>query len=263
MHDTGGCPTIIWLSALQVELAPLLALLRPPEATQVAELVCWRGYLRNHELVASVCGVGGEASRKALASLLAVLPDARVLLVGTAGALDPCLSIGNVIVANRAIAWPEGDDGPPSQQRVLGARADLPALSEMPLGKPGQTIRVVPGRVISWDALVCEPALKAQLREVYSADCVDMETGHAAQFCAARGVPFLAVRGIADYADVGVEENRLKPQDLAIAVWHATIVAVQALDWLSEAEAHTVQYTNHNANAEDMSTLNEVGEQVI
>jgi len=235
-HDSGVPSTTIWLSALEVELAPLRALMGQPEAAQVAGLACWRGRLRGRELVAAVCGAGGDACRTALEALLADLPGPTVLVVGTAGALDPGLAVGDVVVANRPIAWPGDPAGPSSPQPVLGATASLSALGQTPRGPPGQAVRVVPGCVLTWDSIVYEPTLKAKLREVYGADCVDMETGHAAQVCAAGGVPFLAVRGISDSADAGIED--LCAHDLAIAAWRATLVAVESLGRPSSQNRH-------------------------
>jgi len=217
----------LWLSALPAEVAPLLALLEKATSTRMAGQACWHGYLRGHGLYVAVSGVGGEPCKRALVALLDSLPHARVLLVGTAGAVNPALDIGDVVVASRAVSWPWQGQQALRLAPVLGAIGGMPGLREEPEKESARVFRIVSGCILSWDELVRDELLKARLHENYGADCVDMETGYAARICAARGVPFLAIRGISDQANAQVGE--LESADLAVAVWHATIVAVEAL----------------------------------
>jgi adenosylhomocysteine nucleosidase len=161
--------------------------------------------------------------------LLDNLPNVRVLVVGVAGALNPALAIGDVVVASREVSWARQDQEPLKSAPVLGADGGVPDLRvESDKGSP-RAFKIVSGCILSWDELVHDELLKARLRGSYGADCVDMETGYAARVCAAQGVPFLAIRGISDQANAQVGE--LDSADLAVAAWHATIVAVQALTW--------------------------------
>jgi nucleoside phosphorylase len=217
----------LWLSALPVEIAPLLALLEETTATCVAGLACWHGYLRGRRLYVVTCGVGGDACEQALAALLDRFPSARVLLVGTAGALNPSLENGDVVVASRAVSWPRQEQEFLTLAPVLGATGKAPGLTEKPHTASGRTFQAVSGSILSWREPVLDASLKARLREHSGADCVDMETGYVARTCAARGVPFLAIRGISDQANA--ETDELESADLAVAIWHATIVAVEAL----------------------------------
>lgn len=215
------------LAALQVELEPLLSLLRPTASVQVAGLLCWLGTLRGCEVCAAVCGAGGEACASALSALLDRWPGARVLLVGLAGALNPELRVGDVVVASQALSWPHEPEPALGQRVPLGATGGTPFLSSGSHRGAGDGFRAVAGCVLSWPELVHDGRLKEQLRERFGADCVDMETGYVARLCAAQDVPFLAVRGISDRADETVEE--LDRADLALAIWHATMIAAEAV----------------------------------
>jgi adenosylhomocysteine nucleosidase len=228
-NDAESGNITLWLSALPVETAPLLALLEKTTSTCVAGQACWHGYLRGRRLCVAVSGVGGKLCEQALVALLDSLPNVRVLLVGIAGAVNPALDVGDVVIASRAVSWPEQDRQAPRPIPVLGATGGMPGLRGEPDRGSAHAFRIVSGCILSWDELVCDELLKARLHESYGADCVDMETGYAARICAARGVPFLAIRGISDRANAQVDE--LESADLAVAVWHATIVAVEALTW--------------------------------
>lgn len=225
----------LWLSALPVEIAPLLALLEEATATCVAGQACWHGCLRGQQLYVATCGVGGDACERALAALLDRFPSAWVLLMGTAGALNPTLENGDVVVASRAVSWPRQDQEFLTSAPVLGATGKAPGPTEKPHPASSRAFKAVSGSILSWQEPVLDASLKARLRGHYGADCVDMETGYVARICAARGVPFLAIRGISDQADA--ESDDFESADLATAVWHATVVAVEALtrsgDWAS------------------------------
>ena len=108
---------------------------------------------------------------------------------GIAGSLDPNLKAGTLVLPDRIVA-PDGHTIATS-----GDWADRLA---------GQVLRTVQ---VSRTALVCTetPVVtseeKLRLAEVTSTGAVDMESLAVAKVARARGVPFIAVRAIADEAD--------------------------------------------------------------
>jgi hopanoid-associated phosphorylase len=107
-----------------------------------------------------------------------------VLSFGIAGGLDPALAPGDLVAATRV-------RGP------VGAwRADMvwaPALA----GATGARLGVVAGTA----AVVMAPAAKRALRAMTDALVVDLESAMAASFAASRGLPFAALRAVADAAE--------------------------------------------------------------
>jgi hypothetical protein len=96
-------------------------------------------------------------------------PVAAIIMAGLAGALDPALEIGDLVI----------DDCP----------ADfIPPISH----------RV--GRIVCSDALVTTPADKQRLRDETGALAVDMESAAARALAQAMKVPFIHIRGISDTA---------------------------------------------------------------
>jgi adenosylhomocysteine nucleosidase len=137
--------------------------------------------------VHTVCG-GGDPVR--LTARLAALTAGRyraVISFGIAGALDPALTSGAIVVATGIVAdtgaWPVA----PALTRVLTDR----------LGSFG----AVAARVAGVDAPVMDPAAKRALRDKTGAAAVDMESHVAARFAAAAGLPMCALRVISDPAD--------------------------------------------------------------
>lgn len=106
-----------------------------------------------------------------------------VVSFGIAGGLDPALAVGDVIVAEGVVTGAERIEADPllaaSLRRRFGAR---------------------PGWLASAEAPVIDPAAKALLRAQTNAVAVDMESGPAAAYAAAHGLPFAAIRAVCDPA---------------------------------------------------------------
>src|SRR5207248_173173 len=65
-------------------------------------------------------------------------------------------------------------------------------------------------RIVTVDHLVADPAEKQRLVEQTGADAVDMESAAVAEVCAARGVPFLAVRAVSDTVDTALSPELVR-----------------------------------------------------
>lgn len=127
---------------------------------------------------------GGDPAR--LRELLRAAPEglAGVLSFGIAGGLDPTLICGDLVVATRV-------------RGAGGAYAADPRWSAALARHCGARLGMVAGS----PAVVGEPARKRVLRAATGAIVVDLETEAAAAFAASRGLPFAALRAVADTAE--------------------------------------------------------------
>jgi adenosylhomocysteine nucleosidase len=107
--------------------------------------------------------------------MIALYAPSVIYSVGFAGALEPTLSVGDVI----------------EPQRVINARdGSITVLDQ------GQ------GTLITFGT-VAGPAQKAKLREAYAAQAVDMEAAAVARAAELRGVKFAVAKVISDEFDFG------------------------------------------------------------
>ena len=107
---------------------------------------------------------------------------------GIAGGLDPALSPGRVIVATAVI------DGQGGQLDCHGAwRDELTAALA--------SLSPLAARLAGRDGAIVTVAEKALLHAPHGAAAVDMESHAVARVAARAGLPFAAVRAIADPAD--------------------------------------------------------------
>lgn len=130
-------------------------------------------------------GIGHRAVAAAFDWLLTAVPHPRWLVfAGFAGALDPALRVGDVVLADVVV------------DAVGGC---------WPLGLPAKACSGVRrGRLFTTDQLVATPQEKRRLASAYSACMVDMEAAHAAMRCASAAIPFYSIRAISDSADTSL-----------------------------------------------------------
>ena len=137
---------------------------------------------------AVVVGSGGDAAQ--LRRLIGERdePFSAVLSFGIAGGLDPRLKPGDAIVASEVLA---GDRRWATDQ----------ILAERLLGRLREAgAKGILAAIAGSDSPVMSAAEKAAVRQETGAAAVDMESHIAAEFAAARSLPFAAVRVVCDPA---------------------------------------------------------------
>ena len=145
-------------------------------------------------------GVGANRARAGLQQLLQSVPGAgMVFSCGIAGILDRQYDIGDVIVSRTV--WHRCGDGtrrleacPAPPDRVCNALSH--AIE--PCGGNG---RAAFSAVLTSDQPVADSLLAERLYLLTGAACVEMEAAGIASLCRERGIPFLSVKIMSDFAD--------------------------------------------------------------
>ena len=123
-----------------------------------------------------VTGMGAIPAREALSKALESEKPACIVAAGFAGALNPGLNIGQVILDDR--------DGVSEEI--------CPGFASMP--------DIVCGRVFSASRVLVDPRQKRRLQEETGADAVDLESQAIRVVAEQNGIPMLALRVISDAA---------------------------------------------------------------
>ena len=194
------------IGAMEEEIERLTAGLEDVQEARVGAFVFYEGGLEGQPVVVVRSGVG-KVNAAVTTLLLLQREVGRVIFVGVAGALEPALNVGDVVVSTDAVqhdvdvtalgyapgevpgelpAW-EADES--LREAALAAAAELDGVG------------VMAGRVVSGDQFIASADKAAALRAQYGAVCAEMEGASAAQVCAKWGVPFVIVRSISDTAD--------------------------------------------------------------
>lgn len=144
--------------------------------------------LERRSLLVLETGIGRGAVENALGWVFAQpVRPAFILYAGFAGALDPALHVGDVLLAD-AVVDETGREWPATWPASFSAAP--PSLRR--------------GRLLTAAQLVTSPTEKQRLGANHHAHAVDMEAAYAADRCAQIAVPFGCMRAISDAANTAV-----------------------------------------------------------
>jgi adenosylhomocysteine nucleosidase len=239
-------PSIAFLSALEAESRPVAAALAGRQDLTVRGLPCTAGRIAGRPVVVAAIGVGKVNASMATTLLIERFSPAVVIFSGVAGALDPELQPGDVVIgealaqhdlvyhteegaAPRSVRNPlSGIENPlvlPASPRLLAlARRDAENAGLEPVDGAPRAPRVVFGTIATGDSFVGSRARKAELWEKLGARAVEMEGAAVGQVCHQLGVPFLVVRGLSDRA--GSDARAEARRHLDVAARNAARVAL-------------------------------------
>ncbi len=127
-------------------------------------------FFENAEAVAVCGGIGAEAARRAAEAVISLYHPGLLISAGFAGALDPALTVGHMLMPRQVI------------DAADGSRADCGSGD---------------GILLSF-ADVADVQQKARLGQAYGAHAVDMEAAAVARSAEAHGIKFLACKVISD-----------------------------------------------------------------
>jgi adenosylhomocysteine nucleosidase len=212
-----------------------------------------RGKLNGRNVVLAQTGIGKVNAAMTTAVLLDHFHPAEVILMGTAGGINPNLQPGDIVIADKTIQHDFGEltangfkprafvnplDGKPnpcffpSNARLVGLARQAAGNTQFTTvgkGKQERKIRCVTGIIATGDSFIASPAKKDELYRQLKADAVDMESAAAAQVCYQQSVPFIAIRSISDSADAKADADYEHFHQTAAANASRLVMAVVAL----------------------------------
>ncbi|MFQ6005909.1 MAG: hypothetical protein ACE5OQ_10435 [Woeseia sp.] len=147
----------------------------------------------SHDVLVSVSGIGATRARRAGTRLLADGAEA-LLSWGSVVALDGRLASGRLLVPRSVL---DGDRQPVPVSR--GWQQQL-------YGQLAARFQVTDGPLITTHRLLTRPAQKRRLFADSGAVAADMESAEVAAVAHEAGVPFAALRAVADRADSNIPD---------------------------------------------------------
>ncbi|BBH19610.1 5'-methylthioadenosine/S-adenosylhomocysteine nucleosidase [Paenibacillus baekrokdamisoli] len=172
-----------------------------------------QGTLHGREVVFCKSGVGKVNAAVCTQLLIDAGVDC-VLFTGVAGAVDPSLNIGDIVVSTTCLqhdmdCTPLGfAQGQIPFQEVSEFIAD-PQLVEVATNAcerlfPGRSKK---GKVLSGDQFIASREAVHKLYEDLGGACTEMEGAALAQVCVMNGIPFVVIRAMSDNADGSAHVN--------------------------------------------------------
>lgn len=202
------------IGAMKEEVEMLLSRMENVTETKKAGILYREGQFYNKQVVVCMTGVGKVNAAVCTQQLIESFHVDAIIFTGVAGALDPSLEIGDLVVSTEclqhdmdvtALGFKRGII-PYQEDSVFVADAKLVNLAKASCDKlfPG---RAVLGRVLSGDQFVANPEVVSMLQREFEGACVEMEGSAVAQVCAMHNIPYVVIRSMSDKADGSAEVN--------------------------------------------------------
>jgi len=218
------CPLAV-LGVADRDVSDLRDKLAGAESREVEGITFISGRFAGRPVVIAWTGVGKVNAAMVATLLIEHFKPARVVFAGIAGAVDPNLEPGDIVIARQTAHhdmgsyWSEGIEPGGVTNRLTGetnpvflpSDPNLLAVAERagrettfdPISHRNgeRPPRVVVGTIVTGDTFVASKEKCVELAETLDADAVDMEGAAVAQMCYQHGVGCLVIRSIADKAD--------------------------------------------------------------
>jgi adenosylhomocysteine nucleosidase len=182
--------------------------------TRKAGITFYTGKFQNREIVLCKSGVGKVNASVCTQILIDLFQVKQVIFTGVAGALNPSLSIGDIVVSSdcqqhdmdvTALGFERGEI-PFSSQSVFKADEGLVKLA-VDASKEIVEGKTMVGRILSGDQFIADRNSVKTLHDEFGGDCTEMEGAAVAQVCAMNEIPFVIVRSMSDQADGSAHVN--------------------------------------------------------
>ncbi|OXM15815.1 5'-methylthioadenosine/adenosylhomocysteine nucleosidase [Paenibacillus herberti] len=205
--------TVGIIGAMKEELELLYSSAGMESETVKAGMSFRRGVLHGQPIIAVQSGVGKVNAAVCTQALIDLGADC-VLFTGVAGAIDPELQIGDIVVSTASIqhdmdVTPLGfQPGVIPYQEISTFPAD-PELVELAAGAGARAAKgkAIRGIVLSGDQFIASREKVQSLREGFHGACAEMEGAAVAQVCHMNGIPYVVIRSMSDQADGSAHMN--------------------------------------------------------
>ncbi|MDQ7066537.1 MAG: 5'-methylthioadenosine/adenosylhomocysteine nucleosidase [Sulfurimonas sp.] len=194
------------MGAMPEEVAPILQKLGEYKTTEYAGNKYYEATYKGVELVVAYSKIGKVFSTLTATTMIEHFSCDTLLFSGVAGAINPNLKIGDLIVATKlsqhdlditAFGHPMGYV--PEGSVFVKSDKELLALSKEVARELEKN--VIEGIIATGDQFIHDEKIKENIVKHFNADALEMEGGSVAVVCNALGVPFFILRAISDTAD--------------------------------------------------------------
>lgn len=209
------------ISALHPELELLIESLEGPVSAEIAGWPTWRGRRGAHQVVLARAGLG-KVNTAALAALIwDRFRPSLLAFTGVAGALDPSLSLGDVVIAERSIQHDAGVLTPAGLERYQAGHVPFfnpteefgyyptpglletahDAIDDVELTPVLDRVpSVTVGTILTGDQFLHDAGARDRLFAELGAQAIEMEGAALAQFASRVDCDHIVIRSVSDLA---------------------------------------------------------------
>jgi len=200
------------MGAMPEEIEPLLAKVENVKKIEYANNSYYEATYNGKELVIAYSKIGKVFSSLTASTLLEKFACSKLLFSGVAGAINPELKIGDLIIADKLCQhdldisiFGHAYGYVPEGAVFVESDEGLRQIAKEVAKKNG--LSLIEGTIATGDQFVASNERKEFITEHFKADALEMEGASVAVVCDALNVPFFVLRAISDTAndDAGVD----------------------------------------------------------
>lgn len=200
--------TIGLIGAMEEEVRTFAGRLKGVSAVMKAGILFRQGEWNGKQVILCQSGVGKVNAAVCTQILVESFGAEAVIFTGVAGALDPKLDIGDIVISTdcmqhdvdaSALGFAKGTI-PYAETSVYTADSRLVEAAR----KAGEALypgKVHLGRILSGDQFVASREKVSELYTQMGGMCAEMEGAAVAQVCWLNRIPFVVIRSMSDKAD--------------------------------------------------------------
>lgn len=185
---------LVLLGALRQETVSIEKCLTDRSYSYLEKFAVCRGKYNSKNVLLVLTGIGREMAEKATNLVLKSYPVKLLVSLGFAGALNPELLGGDIILCSSMHCAASNDSM--EAHRKYSSAIDI--VSGMCRALDNEGINFHRGDIVSVTQPVQAVGERATLRKIFNAEIVDMETYWIAAIAAYQQVPLIAVRAVSD-----------------------------------------------------------------
>ncbi|MCV6609055.1 MAG: 5'-methylthioadenosine/adenosylhomocysteine nucleosidase [Campylobacterales bacterium] len=199
--------TLAIMGAMEEEVEPLLERFENVKVTEIADNKYYETTYNGNNIVIAYSKIGKVNAALTATLMIEKFGAEKLIFTGVAGALNPKLKVGDMVVATKLIQhdvditafghpWgfiPESGDF---------VECDAALVSKAKESAKAIGVDLLDGIIATGDQFIADSKKKDFIVDTYKADATEMEGASVAYVCKCMNVPFVVLRSISDAADM-------------------------------------------------------------
>ena len=192
--------------AMEEELESILDIMDNIEEKEIYGLTFKTGQIEKNKIVVVKCGVGKVNAARVTQILIDTFNVKSVINVGAAGALNPFLNIGDIVIGEKLIQHDFDITAFDHDKGYITGVGDYIYSDSKLIEKfenaannlKEKDYKIKKGIIATGDIFCTDIEMKNKIYSKFDADCVEMEGAAIAQVCYLDKIPFIVIRSISD-----------------------------------------------------------------
>ncbi len=194
------------ITAMQEEMQEIQKLMKEISFIEIYGLNFIEGKINNKQVVLIEAGVGKVNAARTTQILIDKFDIDTVINVGSAGASNEELSIGDIVIGKKLVQHDfdiTAFDHPKGYISNVGQYFNsnkqlIEKIENAIQNLEDSDFKILVGTIASGDIFCTDIKMKEKIRNKFEADAIEMEGAAIAQVCKLDNIPFVVIRGISD-----------------------------------------------------------------